>query len=162
MSGDFLEQAIADITSTKPANETFPGSNTKMAHRDTAEPDVAPDPDKPLGGRRIHDHLSSPIIKRMGGEDVEFFTTANVCKAIGRSPNTVRDWINKGVLPPPPYLLPNSDGSHKRMWSRQHVEGLRFLAEKHGLLHQRKLLRDLSEFTFDAYQLFDTIKSKKG
>lgn len=48
---------------------------------------------------------STPIIKRLGGEDVEVFTIGALAKALEKSIISIRSWEKKGYIPRAPYRL---------------------------------------------------------
>lgn len=51
-----------------------------------------------------------PLIKFMGGREVEFFTIGALAGALGKSVITIRRWERMSFIPQSPYRLP----SHKR------------------------------------------------
>lgn len=49
----------------------------------------------------------TPIVKRMGGKDVEFFMIGALAQALGKSTVTIRLWERKAYIPRSPYRLPS-------------------------------------------------------
>jgi hypothetical protein len=48
---------------------------------------------------------STPIMKRLGGEEVEVFTIGALAKALEKSIISIRSWEKKGYIPRAPYRL---------------------------------------------------------
>lgn len=160
---DILEQALDDLI---PHEQTFPGSTRKLAHRrPKARPSLVEEGYGHPGGRPVADVFDCPIVKTVKGEKREFFTTANVAMAVNRSVPCVRKWMQAGILPPAPFVLPNKTGDpayNKRLWSRDHLEGLQRLAEANRISTRTRVPRtELLAFSVQLYELFESIKRKK-
>lgn len=50
--------------------------------------------------------MAGNIVNMVGRLDGEFFTISQVAKEVGRSVDTIRLWIKKGVVEPPSHVMP--------------------------------------------------------
>lgn len=100
---------------------------------------------------------TKPFIFTVGGEEKEFFSIGQLGKALGdRSPVTLRAWEREGILPKSPYVKnPHDPRARRRMYTRDMVEGLVWIAKEEGVFWPQKGLR-LSETKFKerAHALF--------
>lgn len=56
---------------------------------------------------------SKPIIKKLDGEDVEFFLVGALASALGKSTITIRLWERKSYIPKSPFRLPSHERAGK-------------------------------------------------
>ena len=89
-SNDEIEKAFADL-------EYIPGSKKK---RRDADPKVSR---RKVGESNGWDE--TPIIKTLGGKEVEVFTIGALAQALEKSIVSVRLWERKGYIPRAPYRL---------------------------------------------------------
>lgn len=89
-SNDEIEKAFADL-------EYIPGSKKK---RREADPKVSR---RKVGESNGWDE--NPIIKTLGGKEVEVFTIGALAQALEKSIVSVRLWERKGYIPRAPYRL---------------------------------------------------------
>lgn len=67
--------------------------------------------------------------------DVEYFTIGKLAKALGRAPDTLREWEEKGFIPRAKYRTASSNSKKaRRLYTRAQVEGIVRLAEEEGLM----------------------------
>lgn len=89
-SNDEIEKAFADL-------EYIPGSKRKRR-----------EPDQKVSRRKIGESNGwdeNPIIKTLGGQEVEVFTIGALAQALEKSIVSVRLWERKGYIPRAPYRL---------------------------------------------------------
>jgi hypothetical protein len=87
-----------------------------------------------------------PVFYLVNGERQEFFVISHVAKALGYSVQSIRAWEDKGVMPRTPYRSPRTRGmiaggrsnKGRRLWTREQIEGLLRLAEKHRVILNKK------------------------
>ena len=87
---DEIAAAFADL-------EYIPGSKKKRR-----EPDPKVSQRKSVGNS---DWDARPIMKTLGGEEVEVFTISALAQALGKQIVTIRLWEHKGYIPRAPYRL---------------------------------------------------------
>lgn len=87
---DEIAAAFADL-------EYIPGSKKKRR-----EPDPKVSQRKSVGDS---DWDARPIMKTLGGEEVEVFTISALAQALGKQIVTIRLWERKGYIPRAPYRL---------------------------------------------------------
>lgn len=87
---DEIAAAFADL-------EYIPGSKKKRR-----EPDPKVSQRKSVGNS---DWDARPIMKTLGGEEVEVFTISALAQALGKQIVTIRLWERKGYIPRAPYRL---------------------------------------------------------
>lgn len=133
-----------------PIMKYFPGSSTPLNFdklRAKAEKDIL-------------DWDAKPMILRLRGVDMEFFTVGQLGMALGnRSANTLRAWEREGILPKSPYVKPSQDPrGRRRMYTRAMVEGLVKIAKEEGVLWPQKGNRlSSTNFTQRAVELFQSL-----
>jgi hypothetical protein len=124
---DLIAQTFGGLT-----DEFYPGSTQKRrAPREMTKPKVNKGQwdANPVKGR----------IKVNGQRvDLEFFTIGALAKALGRRPNTIRDWIRMGWIPhntfsTPPILGTRGDAG-RRLWTRRQIEEIRRIAEEENIM----------------------------
>jgi hypothetical protein len=68
----------------------------------------------------------------------EFFEIGALAMALGKRPNTIRAWIDKGWLPKAMYATSRRKGTRgdagRRLWTRLQVENIRRIAQQEGLM----------------------------
>lgn len=128
-------------------NRMFPGSTTPVMHQEFRE----------LQEEHIAKWDDKPNVFLVGGKEQEFFSIGQLGMALGnRSPNTMRAWERKGVIPKSPYVKPSEDPrGRRRMYTRAMVEGLVQIARDEGVLFPDKG-KKLSDTAFSerAHELF--------
>lgn len=104
----------------------YPGSKKKI-------PDSPPPPPRRVADPGAWDE--HPIIYKVKGQDVEFFTIGMVARALGRSAATLREWEAHGVIPKARYRTNSKDPKKaRRLYTRAQVEGIVALAHEEGLM----------------------------
>lgn len=98
-----------------------------------------------------------PYLKLVNGRTIEFFFIGSVAQVLGRSPNTVRSWIDKGYLPNAPFRIASrtANGQH-RMWTRAQVEAILRVAQEEGILDGARV--GSTEFTVRIREIFRQMK----
>lgn len=116
-------------------------------------------------GRRSEPELVAPSPARrwdarpremsLNGVNTEFFTIGSVATALGRSPITIRSWIDKGWLPPARYRTPGIPGTRGnaglRLWTRAQIEVIIAAAASSGLLGAHGLSNSQKHETMQAF-----------
>lgn len=142
----------ADVTEAfaELAGDTYPGSTKKRKAVATVK--AAPDPQEDRWD-------ATPYIKTVDGEQVEFFFVGALGKALTRSSNTIRRWIEDGTIPQARYRI-NSDSirGQRRLWTREQVEGMRRIAREEGLFDGKNV--GGTSFTSRVKELFRTLKAE--
>jgi hypothetical protein len=70
------------------------------------------------------------------GNSVELFGVGTLAAALNRKPVTVRKFETAGVIPVAPLVLPSHDQrGQRRLYTKEHIEGLRRIAEEEGILY---------------------------
>lgn len=76
-----------------------------------------------------------PVVLKVKGQTVEFFTIGMLALALGRRPSTLREWEAKGVIPKAKFRTASTDPQkQKRLYTRGQVEGMVKIAQEEGLL----------------------------
>ena len=127
----------------------YPGRR-KPINRDRSKP-VADD-------REVWD--ARPVTYLVGGEKQEFFLISHLAAALGYSVQSIRAWEAASLLPRTPYRSPNTRGKPqaagsrkgRRLWTREQVEGIVALANKHKVILNRQA--PTPAFARDVAQLF--------
>src|SRR5262245_54767460 len=84
---------------------------------------------------RLEEIVGKPRVYTVGGVDVDFFTTGQLAKALGRKPGTIRKWENDGTIPVTWYNSPSDDPrGRRRLYTRDMVEGIVYIAKEEGIL----------------------------
>jgi hypothetical protein len=81
----------------------------------------------------------NPILKALGGKEVEFFTIGAFAQALEKQVVTMRYWEKKGYIPAAPYRLKSKTLNGKkvsgnRVYTRELIESVQEEFEKRGLL----------------------------
>lgn len=100
---------------------------------------AAPPPDKAVWD-------SKPLYYNVDGVKQEFFIIGHLAKALGYSVQSIRAWEDKGLLPRSPYRSPRTakpvaggrSNKGKRLWTREQIEGILALANKHKVILNKK------------------------
>lgn len=121
---DEIAKAFADL-------EYLPGSKKKRR-----EPD--PKVSRPKRGEN-NGWDENPIIKTLGGEDVEVFTISALAQALEKTIVTIRLWERKGYIPRAPYrlrakTLKGQKTGGNRVYTRALIESAIEEFSKRGLL----------------------------
>lgn len=114
--------------------DTYPGSKRKRR-----EPAFRPDPVDPESWRK------DPVMKTVGGRQVEMFTIGAFASALQVSVPTLKEWMRDGRIPEAPYRLPSNmviNGSDsapgRRLWRAEHIESAVEVFRNHGLMDRAK------------------------
>ncbi len=128
----------------------YPGSKQKrraVASKSTPAPQTT----------RWDDH---PLWVPINGTKHEFFYIGALAEALGRRPNTIRKWLNQGVIPPARYRTSNPDvRASRRLWTRAQIEGIVRIAREEGLTPGRTVSG--TEFTARVKELFRVLKDSE-
>jgi hypothetical protein len=126
-------------------DEFYPGSRQKRHLRRREKP--AEKLDKSWDAspvKRTVQEDGKPVIK-------EFFYIGALAAALGRKPNTIRAWIQKGWLPKAMYATSRVAGTRgdasRRLWTRAQIENTRRIAQEEGLLGHSHWNIPNSDFT---------------
>lgn len=82
-----------------------------------------------------------PIYYFFKGEEREFFVIRNLADAIGYSPQSIRKWEDRGLLPRSGYRAPSAQGpmaqgtrKGRRLWTRAQINAILQIAEEEGVI----------------------------
>ena len=76
-----------------------------------------------------------PVVLKVKGESVEFFTIGMLAQALGRRAPTLREWEAHGIIPKAKYRTAASDpAKQKRLYTRAQCEGIIRIAREEGML----------------------------
>lgn len=109
---------------------------------------------------------AKPLYYNVNGQKQEFFIIGHLAKALGYSVQSIRAWEDKGLLPPSPYRSPRTakpvaggrSDKGKRLWTRQQIEGILALANKHKVILNKK--PPTREFARDVAGFFNSLVSQ--
>jgi len=139
-SDDEIEKAFADL-------EYVPGSKKKRREQD---PKVSR---RKVGESNGWDE--TPIIKTLGGQEVEVFTISALAHALEKSIVSVRLWERKGYIPRAPYrlrakTLNSQKTGGNRVYTRALIESTIEEFAKRGLLGSARVEWNQQEDLTDA------------
>lgn len=84
----------------------------------------------------LHDGRTLQLPLR--GREIDFFTVSIMCHALGRSSESVRRLIRRGVLPETRYRSPGrTQAGQRRLWTREQVLAVATTAEELQLRGRR-------------------------
>ncbi len=109
--------------------EYYPGSKKpKREYTGKEQATTEPEPEQlDLGKAKVF---------LVNGQPKELYPLGAIARALNRQPVTVRKWESEGVIPVSPFILPSHDPrGQRRMYSIEHIMGLRKAAEEEGVLH---------------------------
>ena len=137
---DEIAAAFADL-------EYIPGSKKKRR-----EPDPKVSQRKSVGNS---DWDARPIMKTLGGEEVEVFTISALAQALGKQIVTIRLWERKGYIPRAPYrlrskTLKGQKTGGNRVYTRSLIEATIDEFAKRGLLGTARVEWNQHEDLTDA------------
>ena len=89
---------------------------------------------------------AKPTYYKVGGEKREFFTIAQLGKALDYSVQSIRAWEGMNLLPRSPYRSPRTkrpvaagkSNKGRRLWTRAQIEAILRLARKHKVILNKK------------------------
>lgn len=120
---DFFEQTFSDL------DEFYPGSKRKRKEPVKQEAPV------------VTNWEDDFFLKYLpNGQQVKMYTLGSVAKALNRSVQSLRYWIDEGHIPAPPYRLPSVKGKNgkeyagRKLYSKRMVEALVEIFKSAGLL----------------------------
>lgn len=139
-SDDEIEKAFADL-------EYVPGSKKKRR-----------EPDPKVSRRKAGESNGwdeTPIIKTLGGQEVEVFTISALAHALEKSIVSVRLWERKGYIPRAPYrlrakTLNSQKTGGNRVYTRALIESTIEEFAKRGLLGSARVEWNQQEDLTDA------------
>ena len=107
---------------------------------------------------------AKPVHYKIGGELQEFFTISHLAKALGYSVQSVRAWEAQSLLPRSQYRSPRTrkpvaagrSDKGKRLWTREQIEGILRLAQKHKVIINRE--PPTPAFHDDVARLFQELR----
>ena len=87
-----------------------------------------------------------PLVYKVAGMDVQFFTIGHLAKALGYSVESIRAWENNRLLPKSRYRTPNPKVANqpehlrrgRRLWTREQIEGILRIASEEGVILNKK------------------------
>ena len=154
-SNDEIEKAFADL-------EYIPGSKKK---RREADPKVSR---RKVGESNGWDE--NPIMKTLGGQEVEVFTISALAQALEKTIVTVRLWERKGYIPRAPYrlrskTLKGQKTGGNRVYTRALIDSAIEEFAKRGLLGTARvewsMHEDLTEALVSRWKEITEIESRK-
>ena len=142
---------IEEIFGSGDEERRFPGSRHRI-------PDAPPPPKRK--SVEPGDWDEHPLIKKVNGTEVEFFTIGQLAKALGRTAATVREWEANGVIPAARYRTPSKDPKKaKRLYTRAQVEGIVKIAWEEDLMKgDRRAIPET--FSTKVLALFKSLEKK--
>lgn len=132
--------------------EFYPGSKQKVKVFNPAKKTAPVEDSRELDLGRGKDF----VVK---GKITPLYTVGSLAVALNRSPITLRKWEAEGVIPAAPFILPSDDKrGQRRMYSMEHLLGLRKIAQEEGVLnpsaHGKWKDINKTQFTGKAVELF--------
>lgn len=89
---------------------------------------------------------------------IEGYTLGQLARMLGRKPVTIRRWESEGVIPAAPFELPGADVRGKRrLYSREHMEGILEIATEEGVLGNTACKISETDFTKRLITLFEEL-----
>lgn len=87
-----------------------------------------------------------PLVYKVAGMDMEFFTIGHLAKALGYSVQSIRAWENNALLPKSRYRTPSPRAANqpehlrkgRRLWTREQIEGILRIASEEGVILNKK------------------------
>jgi len=132
----------------------YPGSNTPKKNYNTSPDRYSPaDSDEDA-----LEFLGKPHRFIIGGKEMDFFSTGQLARALERSPQTIRKWEARGIIPQSKFILPgnfNDDRGKRRYYSREQVLAIINIAIDEGVLPYDPGLAFPADFTFRIRALFE-------
>lgn len=140
---DPVEEVFSDLT--------YPGSRQKRGT-------------KPNAPALVDGWDRSPVRKRVGGQEREFFLIGALAEALGKKAVTIRLWERNGWIPGAVFRTPRRGTREgRRLYTREQVEGLVQLAREEGLLDVARLKSFAdSEFPNRAAELFQRLREAEA
>jgi DNA-binding MarR family transcriptional regulator len=128
MASDFFEETFADL------DKFYPGS--KRQRREPAAPKTP-----------VITSWEDAFFEKYlpSGRKIQMYTLGSLAKALGRSTKTMRQWLDKGILPASPYRMPAKVGRNgkeyagRRLYSRAMVEAAVDIFTKAGLMDTERV-----------------------
>ena len=96
---------------------------------------------------------------RYRGWVIEGYTLGQLARMLGRKPVTIRRWESEGVIPAAPFELPGAGGDDRgkrRLYSREHMEGILEIATEEGVLSTTCKISE-TDFTTRIVALFEEL-----
>lgn len=138
--GDRIEELFGEV-------RHYPGSKREIPDRSVTKKKA-----RPVVAEGAWDE--HPLIH--GG--VEYFTLGKLAKALGRAPDTLREWEEHGVIPKARYRTAASNSlKARRLYTRAQVEGIARLAQEEGLMDGKRRPIPLS-FVHRVRDLFKSLE----
>jgi len=135
-------------------NGYYPGSNMPVKNYDAPPARYTPgDSDTDA-----LEFLGKPHRFIIGGIEQDFYSTGQLASALERSPQTVRKWEARGIIPETEYILKgnfNDNRGKRRYYSRQQVIGVLNIAIEEGVLPYDPGFAFSKEFTLKIRALFE-------
>lgn len=103
---------------------------------------------------QLNEWDANPIIKNLGGQEVEVFTISALAEALGKTVVSIRLWEKRGYIPIAPYRLRSKSLNGKkvngnRVYTRELIEITIEEFQKRNVLHSERVewskLGDLTE-----------------
>jgi hypothetical protein len=96
------------------------------------------------------------------------YTLGSLAKALGRSTKTMRQWLDKGILPSSPYRLPSKQGANgkeyagRRLYSKEMVEATVVIFANAGLMDTDRVDWSIHRNLVDKIaEAWETIRAKE-
>lgn len=151
MASDFFDETFADL------DKFYPGSKRKRR-----EP-VAPKAPVVTSWEDTYFEKTLP-----NGRQLQMYTLGSLAKALGRSTKTMRQWLDKGILPSSPYRLPSKQGANgkeyagRRLYSKEMVEAAVVIFTNAGLMDTDRVDWSIHRSLVDKIaEAWETIRAKE-
>jgi len=101
-------------------------------------------------------NLRRPIPTTINGQSCLMLTIGHLANAVGRTPWTVKHWIQVGLIPPSPVLeRPDTPNLRRRMWPAEFVAAMREIG-KQDYMVGRLDRRDFGRFHTEVMEAYKT------
>jgi len=90
----------------------------------------------------------------LDGKVINLFTIGELGRAVQKQPVTIRKWESTGILPPAEYR----DGSNRRLYTKEQLDGLAELTAK----YMKQGTRTPAKFIEGAKELFEEEKEEQA
>ena len=152
MTGVGWDQEFAELKDTA-MTEYYPGSKHPIIRHPNRVPDA-----RTKATLAVHDDWDeTPRVYRVNGKDMEFFTTGQLARALGREPVTIRKWEREGTIPLATFQVPGKNDDprgRRRLYSREQVEGIVQIAAEEGMFTHRRKPLGQTQFKERVLELF--------
>src|ERR1700722_339626 len=82
-------------------------------------------------------HNGRRLVVQVHGKQIECCTIGELAAALGRTPQCVRQWERRGLIPQAPLMLPGAQNTKRRLYPLQLADAIRRVAEREGFGRRR-------------------------